>query len=130
MDPTLGPILALYAEAQVERSKEPPTSSVHVGGRKPVLVPAQSLRVLEGTTRPAPKGQSYCVIVEEANDFTGPHGFAVCPAIVNVGKDGRVTVKVPNSSEIDIYLHPWSPIGHNRWYGGCRGSHLSGRTHR
>ena len=74
-DPTLGPILALYEEAQAEKSREVPSGVVRVAGKKPILVPARSLKVLEATTRPAEKDQPYCAIVEESMVFTGPQGL-------------------------------------------------------
>ena len=107
-DPTLGPILALY---EATRAEKPRTCHVRVVGEKPVLIPARSLKILEATTRPAPKGESYCAMVEESLAFTGPRGLALGRTIVEVQENGRIPIQVANFGEEDFCLAPRSPVG-------------------
>ncbi|KAK3750830.1 hypothetical protein QZH41_007147 [Actinostola sp. cb2023] len=84
---------------------------VRLVGLGPTLVPARSIRVLEGSVKPA-TGSPYNALVEriEANLVELPSGVAVGAAVVTVGRDGRVPIQVANFSSKDVYLNPKSPV--------------------
>ncbi|KAK3703901.1 hypothetical protein QZH41_009140 [Actinostola sp. cb2023] len=98
-------------------SQENIASTPNVGGQVrlvglgPTLVPARSIRVLEGSVKPA-TGSPYNALVEriEANLVELPSGVAVGAAVVTVGRDGRVPIQVANFSSKDVYLNPKSPV--------------------
>ena len=64
-----------------------------VAGRKPILIPARTLKVIEATSKPPPRDHPYSALVEESCSFTGPRGFAVGRAIVKVKEDGRIPIR-------------------------------------
>ena len=68
----LEPILALYGETRIQEPDTHCVSRVRVASQRPILIPARSLKVFEGSVQPAHKGQMYCALIEEAVNFTGP----------------------------------------------------------
>lgn len=83
---------------------------VRLVGSGPTLVPARSIRVLEGSVQPA--DSTYTALVErvEAHVAELPSGVSVGAAVVTVGHDGRIPIQVANFSDKDIYLQPRDPI--------------------
>jgi len=102
-------ILALYEQVAADREKEE-IGRVRVAGRSPVLIPARSIQIIEGSTRRV--GKSCFALVEELDVETLPlpRGLALGPAYVQLGKTGSVPVQVANFGDSDIYLKPRTPI--------------------
>ena len=87
-DPILKPALALYGEVRNHNSVPDVFGRVRIASKKPILVPACSLKVVEATVCSAKRGETYSAIVEEAACFSGPRGFAMAPAMVQVDDNG------------------------------------------
>lgn len=76
-------------------------------GSGPILVPACSIRVLEGSVKPA-EGFPHNTLIErvEANLAELPCGVTVGAAVVTVDNKGRVPILLANFSSKDVYLQP------------------------
>ena len=109
-DPVLGPILALYGEARVQ-SSACSAGRVRIASKKPLLIPARSLRVVEATVQPASTEEVYWGVVQELACYSCPKGFALAPAVVKVTNTGRIPVQVANFSQDDFYISPRATIG-------------------
>ena len=82
---------------------------VRLVGSGPILVPARSIRVLEGSVKPAgvfpynaliERIEATCTLAEL------PYGVTVGAAVVTVDSKGRVPIQLANFSSRDVYLHP------------------------
>ena len=104
----LASVLALYEEHRAANLAEGPRR-VRLIGDKPVLIPARSIKTVEGTVRPASGGQVYQGIVEECCAL--PTGLSVGPTVVAVDKGGTIPCCVANLSNEDMYLQPRAHIG-------------------
>ncbi|KXJ15652.1 Retrovirus-related Pol polyprotein from transposon 297 [Exaiptasia diaphana] len=84
---------------------------VRLVGLGPILVPARSIRVLEGSVKPS-ASTPYRALVEhtEANVADLPRGVAVGASLVTVDRKGRVPLQVANFSNEDVYVQPRTPI--------------------
>jgi hypothetical protein len=102
-------ILALYEEICAERQKDE-IGRVRVAGHAPVLVPAGSIQIIEGSVRKAK--DSYTALVEELDASVIPlqRGLALGPSLVTVTGKGSVPVQVANFTDSDIYIQPRTPI--------------------
>ena len=107
-DTTWQTVLSLYCETRVTTVK---CSRVRVAGKQPVLIPAWSLQVVEGTVKPSEN--SYTAIIEEVDVSMVPFqtGIRLGPSLVKVDVHGRVPMQVANFSNEDVYLHPRTPVG-------------------
>ena len=99
----------LSQEAMAETVNE--NGRVRLVGSGPTLVPARSIRVLEGSVKPA-TSLPYNALVEriEANLAELPSGVTVGASVVTVGGSGRIPIQVANFSTKDIYLNPRTPV--------------------
>ena len=84
---------------------------VRLVGSGPTLIPARTIRVLEGSVKPA-AGLPYNALVErvEASLAELPSGVTVGAAVVTVGGKGRIPIQVANFSTKDVYLNPRTPV--------------------
>lgn len=84
---------------------------VRVVGSGPTLIPARSIRVLEGSTKPS-FGIPHCALVEriETDVAELPRGLAVGASFVTVDHTGLVPIQVANFSDQDAYLQPRTPV--------------------
>ena len=84
---------------------------VRLVGSGPTLIPARTIRVLEGSVKPA-AGLPYIALVErvEASLAELPSGVTVGAAVVTVGGKGRIPIQVANFSTKDVYLNPRTPV--------------------
>ena len=84
---------------------------VRLVGSGPTLIPARTIRVLEGSVKPA-ASLPYNALVErvEASLAELPSGVTVGAAVVTVGSKGRIPVQVANFSSKDVYLNPRTPV--------------------
>ena len=84
---------------------------VRLVGSGPTLIPAHTIRELEGSVKPA-AGLPYNALVErvEASLAELPSGVTVGAAVVTVGSKGRIPVQVANVSSKDVYLNPRTPV--------------------
>ena len=106
-------VLALYEEVRGATVHQPVRSGqVRTVGRKPILVPANSLLVIECSVNPAAKDEKYEAIIEQLDaDVTHlPKGLAVAPTLVSVNTSGRIPVQVANFNSSDLYLPPRTPL--------------------
>ena len=89
--------------------------TVKVAGNHAILVPARTITVIEGTCKPAAKGQPQSVLLERHVSCVAelPKGVTVGAALVTVNNEGRVPmqVHVANFSDKDVYIPPRTPIG-------------------
>ena len=85
---------------------------VRLVGSGPILVPARSIRVLEGSVKPA-GAFPYDALIERiearCNLAELPYGVTVGAAVVTVDSKGRVPIQLANFSCRDVYLHPRTP---------------------
>ncbi|KAK2188352.1 hypothetical protein NP493_135g04006 [Ridgeia piscesae] len=102
-------VLALYSEIRADRSDV--SGRVRVAGKKPLLVPAHSLRVIQGSTQPAVVNQEFHALVECIDPTSLQQGLAVGRTCVKVDDTGTIPVQIANFSDRDIYLHPKMTIG-------------------
>ena len=102
-------VLALYSEIRADRSGV--SGRVRVAGKKPLLVPAHSLRVIQGSTQPAVVNQEFHALVECIDPTSLQQGLAVGRTCVKVDDTGTIPVQIANFSDRDIYLHPKMTIG-------------------
>ena len=74
-------------------------------GSGPALIPARSIKVLEGSVQPA-TNSPYTALVErvEANLAELPSGVTVGAAVVTVGPESRVPIQMANFSNKDVYI--------------------------
>ena len=84
---------------------------VRLVGSGPTLIPARTIRVLEGSVKPA-ASLPYNALVErvEASLAELPSGVTVGAAVVTVGSKGRIPIQVANFSTRDVYLNPRTPV--------------------
>lgn len=84
---------------------------VRLAGSGPTLVPACSIRVLEGSSRPL-SGNPYSALVEriEVEVAELPKGLTVGVSLVMVDRSGLIPIQVANFSDQDAYLHPRMPV--------------------
>ena len=102
-------VLALYSETRVDT---PDTCSrVRVAGKKPQLVPAHSLRVIQGSTQPAVVNQEFYALIECKEVHSLQRGLAVGRACVKFDDTGNIPVQIANFSDRDIFLKPRTTIG-------------------
>lgn len=107
--------LQMYREPSMceETVVLPPSENgrVRLVGLGPTLVPARSIRVLEGSVKPS-AGTPYRALVErmEANVADLPRGVAVGASLVTVDYTGRVPIQIANFSNEDVYIQPRTPI--------------------
>ena len=109
MRPEWAHVLALYSDARVDT---PDTcSQVRVAGKKLQLVPAHSMRVIQGSTQPAVLNQECYALVECKEVQSLQRGLAVGRACVKVDDAGNIPVQIANFSDRDIFLKPRTTIG-------------------
>ena len=79
---------------------------VRVAGKKPQLIPACSIRVIQGSTRPCLDGQGRDCLIErhDVHVRSLPQGIELGRAFVTVGHTGTIPVQIANFSDHDIYL--------------------------
>ena len=99
-------VLALYSEIRVNR-----LDVCGVAGKKPQLVPAHSLRVIQASTQPAVVNQEIHALVECMDTVLLQPGLAVGRTCVNVDDTGNIPVQIANFSDRDTYLRPKTTIG-------------------
>ena len=107
-------ILALYEGISVKSAANLKTSRVRVGGKQPVLIPARSIKVLQGTTTANISNKPIHAVIERHSvERLTPlnNGLVVGSTFVSLDRSGKVPVQVANFSEEDIYLQPRTPIG-------------------
>lgn len=102
--------LALYESLSVEHAEVPWSTGVRVASQGPLLVPARSGRILQGTCKTGKEGK--VVAVEHTEDWLPalPHGISVVRTCSRLAKNGRIPFEVVNWSSHDVYLHPRSLI--------------------
>ncbi|KAK7491139.1 hypothetical protein BaRGS_00017576, partial [Batillaria attramentaria] len=98
---------ALYEELATSERAE---SHVKPTGRRPVRIPARSLKVITCTTRPVAPGKHCDILIEPSERLQLPAGIGVGRCIVRVDGTGIVPVQVANISDKDVYLRPYVPI--------------------
>ena len=101
-------VLALYSEIRVNRLDV--CGRVRVAGKKPQLVPAHSLRVIQASTQPAVVNQEVHALVECMDTVLLQPGLAVGRTCVKVDHTGNIPVQFDNFSDMDIYLRPKTTI--------------------
>ena len=76
-----------------------------------ILVQACSIRVLEGSVKPA-EGFPHNALIErvEANLAELPCGVTVGTPVVTAANKERVPIFLANFSSKDVYLHPRTPV--------------------
>jgi transposase InsO family protein len=111
-------VLALYEECRAEEctpdtNSNPPLGCVRVAGKKPVLIPARSIRQIEVTARAAEQSTTFVCVVERHESLARhlPGGIAIGRSLVKVSSSGRVPIQVANLSETDVYLEPKTQLG-------------------
>ena len=84
---------------------------VRLVGGGPTLIPAHSIRVLEGFTSPS-NDSPYSALVEriEADVAELPNGLTVGASLVTVGRSGLIPIQIANFSDKDAYLYPRTPV--------------------
>ena len=106
-----GLIIALYHETRVDVTMK--ERRVRMGGRRPTLIPARCIKIVQGTTRRADPGKSYSAVIEkyDAGLFPLPNGLMVGASYANV--DSRVTVQIQlaDFGNEDVYIKPRTPLG-------------------
>ena len=104
------PLLALCQ--QMTLPKDDIISRVRVCGRKPVLLPARTAKMIKCSVRVAPHGQSYDALVEEDETHHPPlhKGLVVCRTFVTVDDTGIISIEATNLSDEDIYLQPRTAV--------------------
>nr|KAG5702247.1 hypothetical protein BaRGS_030602 [Batillaria attramentaria]KAG5708459.1 hypothetical protein BaRGS_026186 [Batillaria attramentaria] len=100
-------VSALYEELATSERAE---SHVKPTGRRPVRIPARSLKVITCTTRPVAPGKHCDILIEPSERLQLPAGIGVGRCIVRVDGTGIVPVQVANISDKDVYLRPYVPI--------------------
>ena len=106
-------VLALYEEVRSGTVHQPDIAGkVRTVGSKPILVPANSLLLIECSVKPAATDVTYEAIIEQLDvDVTHiPNGLAVAPTLVSVESSGRILVQVANFTNDDLYLPPRTPV--------------------
>ena len=84
-------------------------SPVRVAGKKPVLIPARSLKTVTGTT--SHPSVPIDVIIQEHETHILHNGLVLNPVFTTLSTKGRVSAQIANYSDSDIYLQPRTPIG-------------------
>ena len=102
-------MLALYSEARVDTPDS--CSQVYVTGKKPQLVPAHSLRVIQGSTQPAVVNQEFYALVECKEVRSLQRRLVVGRACGKVDDTGNIPVQIANFSDRDIFLKLKTTIG-------------------
>ena len=95
-------VLALYSEIRVNRLDV--YGRVRVAGKKPQLVPAHSLRVIQASTQPSVVNQEVHALVECMDTVLLQPGLAVGRTCVKVDDTGNIPVQIANFSDRDIYI--------------------------
>ena len=102
------PVISQETAAQIVNDK----GQVRLVGSGPILVPAHSVRVLEGSVKPA-EGFPHDALIERVGATCNlaelPHRVTVGAAVVTVDNKGRVPIELANFSSRDVYLHPKTP---------------------
>ena len=104
--------LAIYSGAKHDPIDDSGTR-VRVAGKKPQLIPACSIRVIQGSTRPCLDGQGRDCLIErhDVHIRSLPQGIELGRAFVSVDHTGTIPVQIANFSDHDIYLQPRTPVG-------------------
>ena len=105
-----GPVLALYEENLVTNNARG-SSRIRISGDKPILIPARSIKTVEGVVKPASGGQIVYGVVEELATNPLPRGISIGPSYVSIDKSGHIPCSVVNLSSDDIYLQPRIQLG-------------------
>ncbi|XP_064595186.1 uncharacterized protein LOC135461855 [Liolophura sinensis] len=100
--PEIRSFLALYEEIPASVKQDLKVS------KRPVLVPARSLQVLEGSVQPT--SVPYTAIIEE-NTVPLRRGVVLGPSVVSVDDRGTVPFQVANFRNSDVYLRLRTAIG-------------------
>ena len=102
------PVMSQETAAQIGNNE----GKVRLVGSGPILVPARSIRVLEGSVKPA-GAFPYDALIERieatCNLAELAYGVTVGAAVVTVDSKGRVPIQLANFSCRDVYLHPRTP---------------------
>jgi transposase InsO family protein len=105
-------VLALYEENTANRmSVGAELTRVRVAGRKPVLLPARSLVVVDCTVKPSSKGVFTGIVERLKSGVALPPGVSIGPTLVSVDVTGILPVQFANFSDQDAYLQPRTPFG-------------------
>ena len=103
----------LHLLSPTEASTAETCSIVRVAGQKQVLIPARSIRVIEGTgpSVSCHQGNTESLLVERLADNYNhlPAGVAVAKSLCLLDT-GTVPVQVANLGSKDIYLQPKTPV--------------------
>ena len=99
--------LAIYSGAKHDATDDYGTR-VRVAGKKPQLIPACSIRVIQGSTMPCLYGQCRDCLIERHGVHLRslPQGIELGRAFVTVDHTGTIPVQIANFSDHDIYLQP------------------------
>ncbi|KAK3090231.1 hypothetical protein FSP39_010232 [Pinctada imbricata] len=101
-------VLGLYEEnAKLDKRK------VRISGGKTVVIPARTVKVIEGSTIKNTSGIISSAIVEEidTDKHPLPIGLVIAPAFVHVSRNGKVPLQVANFGSKDVYLPPKTLVG-------------------
>lgn len=87
-------------------------SFVKVAGKDNIRIPANSMKVVTGSTRHFKKGEEYVAVVQAIQGSTGalPRNISVIDTFSNVS-NGKVLVRVINIGNEDVWLRSKSRIG-------------------
>ena len=107
------PVLALYSKMLCLKTDKQQPGCVRVAGGKTILVPPNSIKVIQGSVQPTAGSQEYHALIErhEVHARSFPRGLGVGRSLVKVDKTGRVPVQVANFSNRNVYLRPRTPVG-------------------
>ena len=86
--------------------------TVRVAGNHALLIPARTIKVIEGSCHPSSGQQHQSALLERHISHVAelPKGVTVGAALVTVTKKGRVPMQVANFSDKDVFLQPRTPI--------------------
>ena len=102
------PVMSQDTTPQIGNDK----GQAHLVGSGPILVPARSIRALEGSVKPAgvfPHDALIERVEATCNLAELPYRVTVGVAVVTVDSKGRVPIQLANFSSRDVYLHPRTP---------------------
>ncbi|KAK3090574.1 hypothetical protein FSP39_012793 [Pinctada imbricata] len=102
-------VLGLYEETHAKLDKR----KVRISGGKTVVIPARTVKVIEGSTIKNTSGIISSAIVEEidTDKHPLPTGLVIAPAFVHVSRNGKVPLQVANFGSKDVYLPPKTLVG-------------------
>lgn len=112
MDSKWRPVLALYEESRFNDSEvTEECCRVRVAGKQPVMIPAWSVLVIQGTVKRSRK--SFTAVVEElcVTPPTLKNGLKLGPSLVTVDNSGYIPLQVANFTDQDLYIQPRTPVG-------------------